>query len=147
MSSERDAVKRVLDAFEHSVWSEIDVKFGTLRVHLSTNAGNAPATTSKPPPTTAVIPIAVPAGAHVVTSPSPGILWRAPEPGAPPFVDVGERVDASSTVCIVELMKLMSHVKAAVAGEVVAVFVENGIAVQKGDALIAVIPDADGVGT
>ena len=88
-------------------------------------ATDRPATASATPP---------PTGAHVVVSPSPGILWRSPEPGAPPFADVGDVVDASATVCIVEVMKLMNHVKAGVSGEVVAVYVENGVAVQKGRA-------------
>jgi acetyl-CoA carboxylase biotin carboxyl carrier protein len=82
----------------------------------------------------------------VVTSPSPGIFWCAPEPGAPPFTDVGLRVDASSTIGIVEIMKLMNHVKASVAGEVVAVFVANGVAVERDDPLVAVMPDPGGAG-
>ncbi len=166
MSSERDAVKRVVEAFERSDWSEIDVRFGSLRVHLSTNAGTAvsgptsrpqaavpppdpstPATSdsnSSPPSHSATSANAdVATGTHVVTSPSPGIFWCAPEPGARPFTAAGERVDASSTVCIVEVMKLMNHVKAGVAGTVVAIFVDNGVAVEKGEALVAVIPDAD----
>ena len=90
------------------------------------------------PSTASATPL--PAGAHVVVSPSPGILWRSPEPGAPPFADVGDVVDASATVCIVEVMKLMNHVKAGVSGEVVAVYVENGVAVQKGEPLFAIAP-------
>ena len=82
----------------------------------------------------------LPAGAHVVVSPSPGILWRSPQPGAPPFADIGDVVDASSTVGIVEVMKLMTHVKAGVSGEIVAVCVDNGVAVQKGAPLFAIAP-------
>ena len=81
-----------------------------------------------------------PAGAHVVVSPSPGIFWRSPEPGLPPFADLGHTVDASATVCIIEVMKLMNHVKAGVSGEVVAVYGENGVAIQKGQALFAIAP-------
>ena len=73
-------------------------------------------------------------------SPSPGILWRSPEPGLPPFADVGDTLDASATVCIVEVMKLMNHVKAGVSGEVVAVYSGNGETVQKGQALFAIAP-------
>ena len=90
-------------------------------------------------PSTASAP-ALPTGAHVVVSPSPGILWRSPEPGAPPFADIGDVVDASATVGIVEVMKLMTHVKAGVGGEIVAVCVENGVAVQKGEPLFAIAP-------
>ena len=73
----------------------------------------------------------VPEGALLVTSPSPGILWRSPMPGAPPFAEVGQTVETSDTVCIIEVMKLMNHVKAGVAGTVVAALVANGAQVSK----------------
>ena len=73
-----------------------------------------------------------------MVAPSPGIFWRSPEPGLPAFADVGDVVEASATVCIVEVMKLMNHVKAGVSGEVVAVYCDNGVAVQKGQALFAI---------
>jgi acetyl-CoA carboxylase biotin carboxyl carrier protein len=86
--------------------------------------------------------IVPPDGAHVVVSPSPGIFWRSPEPGAPPFADVGDTIDASATVCIVEVMKLMNHLKAGVGGTVVAVYGVNGVAVEKGQPLFAIAPTA-----
>jgi biotin carboxyl carrier protein len=55
-------------------------------------------------------------------------------------VDLGHTVEASATVCIVEVMKLMNHVKASVSGEVVAVYCENGVAVRKDQALFAIAP-------
>ncbi|HTH07865.1 MAG TPA: biotin/lipoyl-containing protein [Ilumatobacteraceae bacterium] len=159
MSSPEDAVKRVVDAFERSDWSEIDVRWGNVRVHLSTSAleGGVAASSgqpvgssepsdrrqpdAEPDRTGAHAPDAgPPAGAHVVVAPSPGIFWRSPEPGLPPFADVGDVVEASATVCIVEVMKLMNHVKAGVAGAVVAVYGENGVAVQKGQPLFAIVP-------
>ena len=155
VSSSLDAIRRVVEAFERSDWSEIDVRSGDVRVHLATGApSNSPAgspeTTSGPaappaPPTNAGGPApelttVLPTDAHVVVSPSPGILWRSPEPGAPPFADIGDVVDASATVGIVEVMKLMTHVKAGVGGEIVAVCVENGVAVQKGEPLFAIAP-------
>jgi acetyl-CoA carboxylase biotin carboxyl carrier protein len=168
VSSSRDAIRRVVEAFERSDWSEIDVRSGSLRVHLSVSAAtSSPATTPGPPPAAATAPGGSageagtrtdgqtnaqpgpsatasahppPTGAHVVVSPSPGIFWRSPEPGRPPFVDIGHTVEASATVCIVEVMKLMNHVKARVGGEVVAVYCENGVAVQKDQALFAIAP-------
>lgn len=148
-----DAVKRVIAAFERSDWSEIDVRVGDVRLHLSTGAVVPP--TSVPPPPArvdvadpeeaatadAAPPHAPPAdGVHVVTAPSPGIFWRSPEPGAPPFADIGDVIESSATVCIVEVMKLMNHVKAGIDGVVVAVYGENGVAVQKGDPLFGVAP-------
>ena len=158
VSSSQDAVKRVVEAFERSDWSEIDVRSGNLRVHLSSTTAGSTAhgatTTARSAPDDsgdnpddnpgddAVVhePDAPPAGAHVVVSPSPGIFWRSPEPGLPPFADVGHTLDASATVCIVEVMKLMNHVKAGVGGNVVAVYCENGATVRKGQALFAIAP-------
>jgi acetyl-CoA carboxylase biotin carboxyl carrier protein len=158
VSSSQDAIKRVVEAFERSDWSEIDVRMGDVRVHLSTGAAGdgatpgvqgltpehvAPADTraaGDAAPATAAASDAAPAGAQLVVSPSPGILWRSPEPGLPPFAEVGGVVQASATVCIVEVMKLMNHVKAGVSGEVVAVYGVNGAAVEKGQALFAIAP-------
>jgi acetyl-CoA carboxylase biotin carboxyl carrier protein len=73
-----------------------------------------------------------------VRSPSVGLFWRAPSPGAPPFVDVGSAVQAGDTVGIVEVMKLMNHVIAPVAGVVSAILAENGAAVEYGETLVAI---------
>jgi biotin carboxyl carrier protein len=162
VGSSQDAIKRVIEAFERSDWSEIDVRVGDVRVHLSAAAPHdaqtpaAPETSTSPttPPLvtrdgSAPIPAdtsssepahAPPDGAHVVVSPSPGIFWRSPEPGLPPFTDHGRTVVPATTVCIVEVMKLMTHVKAGVTGEVVAVYGKNGVSVQKGEALFAIAP-------
>ena len=158
MSSDLEVIKAIIDAFERSDWAEIDVRAGSLRVHLSTQAqtlstparppavARTESATSDPAATTAPVPAAptmaadIPAGAHVVVSPAPGIFWRSPSPGAPPFADVGNEVEAGATVCIVEVMKLMNHVVTDVAGTVVGVYVGNGTRVDLGDALFAVEP-------
>ncbi len=71
-------------------------------------------------------------------APTLGLFWCSPQPGAPPFVEVGQRVGPDDTVCIVEVMKLMSHVKAGVAGVVAAIPVENGAMVEHGDTLVVI---------
>jgi len=76
-----------------------------------------------------------------VTSPSLGLFWRSPQPGAPPFVEVGQQVGPEDTVCIVEVMKLMNHVKAGVAGTVVAINVDNGAMVEFGATLVVIEPE------
>jgi len=68
-----------------------------------------------------------------VTAPMVGTVYRAPEPDAPPFVDVGSRVEVGAQLCIIEVMKLMNAVSAEVAGTVAEVCVESGSAVQYGD--------------
>ena len=77
-------------------------------------------------------------------SPSPGIFWRAPAPGAAPFVEPGQHVEAETVVCIVEVMKLMNRVVAGVSGKVVAICVENSEQVAREQTLIVIEADADG---
>jgi len=76
----------------------------------------------------------------VVTSPSVGVFWRSPQPGAPPFVEVGTKVEPGDTLCIVEVMKLMSNVVAEVAGTVTAIHVENAAQVEFGAPLVSIAP-------
>lgn len=77
----------------------------------------------------------------MVTAPSVGIFWRAPEPGAKPFVEVGSKVAVGDTVGIVEVMKLMGNVTAEVAGTVTAVHVENAQGVEFGTPLVTIRPE------
>jgi acetyl-CoA carboxylase biotin carboxyl carrier protein len=74
----------------------------------------------------------------VVTSPIVGTFYRAPDPNSPPFVEVGVRVKVGQVLCIIEAMKLMNEIEAETAGEIVKIHVENGQAVQYGDALFTV---------
>ncbi len=77
-----------------------------------------------------------------IESPSVGLFWRSPSPGAPPFVEVGGRVAAGETVAIVEVMKLMNHVAAPVDGVVTAILVENGASVEYGQTIVIVDPES-----
>ena len=95
------------------------------------------------PASAAAVP-AVPeaeAGVTVVKSPIVGTFYRTPDPNAPPFVDVGDRIRVGQVLCIIEAMKLMNEIEAEVAGEVVKVHRESGQPVQYGDALFSIRPD------
>jgi len=80
------------------------------------------------------------AGGVTIDAPMLGVFYRSPSPGAPPFVDVGERVEADTIVCIIEVMKMMNSVPAGVAGTITEVHVENADAVEYGQALFGVEP-------
>ena len=82
--------------------------------------------------------------AETVTSPTIGLFWRSPKPGAPPFVEVGDTVAAGATLCIIEVMKLMTHVTAPVSGIVSAIHIANGSMVEHGTALVDVVPSDAG---
>jgi acetyl-CoA carboxylase biotin carboxyl carrier protein len=79
---------------------------------------------------------------HRVTAPSVGLFWRAPDPSAPPFVEVGQRVEPDDPICIVEVMKLFNHVQAGVSGTVRSVEVENGAMVEHGQTLFVIEKEA-----
>lgn len=169
MSLSPEDIRALVSAFEASDWDEMSLQYGDTRLDLS-RSGRPPAASVAPVPAApapaAPVPAAPalaapapaapapapaatqPAGAssasipgHRVTSPSLGLFWRSPQPGAPPFVEVGQQVGAEDTVCIVEVMKLMNHVKAGVAGTVVAIEVDNGAMVEFGATLVVIDPE------
>ncbi|HEX6986509.1 MAG TPA: acetyl-CoA carboxylase biotin carboxyl carrier protein [Planctomycetaceae bacterium] len=79
-------------------------------------------------------------GYRTVTSPIVGTFYRAPAPDAPPYVEVGSSVKKGQVLCIVEAMKLMNEIEAEFDGKVVAILVENGQAVEFGEALFHIEP-------
>ncbi|MFJ8443942.1 acetyl-CoA carboxylase biotin carboxyl carrier protein [Kitasatospora griseola] len=81
-----------------------------------------------------------PDGLHHVCAPMIGTYYHAPEPGAPPFVAVGDTVIAGQPIGILEVMKMMSPVEADIAGRVVEILAADGTAVEFQQRLIAVEP-------
>src|SRR5262249_8443524 len=75
-----------------------------------------------------------------VEAPMVGNFYRAPQPGAPPFVEEGDAVAAGQTLCILEAMKLMNQVKSQVEGVVRTIHVQNGQAVEYGQPLFDLEP-------
>ena len=75
-----------------------------------------------------------------VGSPSIGLFWRSPKPGAPHFIEVGQEVSADDTVCIIEVMKLMTHVKASHDGTIARIHPSNGDMVEYGTPLVDIAP-------
>jgi acetyl-CoA carboxylase biotin carboxyl carrier protein len=75
-----------------------------------------------------------------VESPMVGVFYRAPNPGAPAFVDVGDPVVPGQTLCVLEAMKLFNELKAEVAGTVASIHVENAEAVEYGQLLFEIEP-------
>jgi acetyl-CoA carboxylase biotin carboxyl carrier protein len=75
---------------------------------------------------------------HMVTAPIVGTFYEAPSPGAPAFVQVGDKVEAGQVLCIIEAMKLMNEIEAESSGIVAKRFVANGQPVEYGEALFAI---------
>ena len=75
---------------------------------------------------------------HYIISPMVGTFYRAPSPGAEPYVDVNQEIKQGQVVCIIEAMKIMNEIESDVDGEVVAIYVGNGEPVEFGQKLMAV---------
>jgi oxaloacetate decarboxylase alpha subunit len=75
-----------------------------------------------------------------VEAPMIGVFYRAPEPGAEPFVEVGEAVAPGQTLCLLEAMKLFNELKAETSGVVRAIHAENGEPVEFGQLLFELEP-------
>ncbi|BDA39490.1 acetyl-CoA carboxylase biotin carboxyl carrier protein [Candidatus Atelocyanobacterium thalassae] len=75
-----------------------------------------------------------------ITSPMVGIFYSASAPEEPPFVEVGDHVSKTQTVCIIEAMKLMNEIEVEMAGEIMEIMVKNGEPVEYGQTLIWVNP-------
>jgi acetyl-CoA carboxylase biotin carboxyl carrier protein len=84
-----------------------------------------------------------PANATVIRAPMVGTFYRAPEPGARPFVLVGDRVTADTTVCIIEVMKLMNSIPAGADGVVTHVLVDDAAPVEANAPIIVLAPDGE----
>ena len=98
----------------------------------------APAAPTKEAPKTP--PKAIAEGLSPITAPLLGTFYIAPEPGAPPFVKVGDVVTEDTTVGLIEVMKVFNSVRAAVRGTVVEVVAQNGQFVEYGQTLFLVKP-------
>jgi len=79
-------------------------------------------------------------GLHMVKSPIVGTFYESPSPGSPPFVKVGDTVEAGQILCIVEAMKLMNEIEADAAGEIVKMLAKNGQPIEYGQELFVIRP-------
>lgn len=82
----------------------------------------------------------IPEGMIGIKSPMVGSFYRSPEPGAPPFIEIGSTVNPDSTVCIIEVMKLMNSLPAGVNGTISEILVSDGDPVEYGQILVLIKP-------
>jgi acetyl-CoA carboxylase biotin carboxyl carrier protein len=146
-------LKKLIDLVQESGIAELEVTEGEERVRISRAvpgqttmmAMPAAAPVQVAAPVLAAAPAAAPAApvepkveGHVVKSPMVGTFYRAPSPGAKVFVEVGDRVNAGDTLCIIEAMKLLNEIEADASGVVKEVYVENGQPVEYGEPLFLI---------
>jgi acetyl-CoA carboxylase biotin carboxyl carrier protein len=157
--SDVESIVKIIDAAEHL--NEIEIVHGNFRLHVVRGAGSggssmgAPAASTAPraaPQISAPLPanvvedpapavsFEIPPGAIAIRAPMLGIFYRSPAPGEKPFVEIGQRVRADDTVCLIEVMKLFNSIRAGVDGEIVKIYAENSALVEFDQVLICVKP-------
>jgi len=148
-------LKKLIDLVQESGIAELEITEGEEKVRIS-RAGNAVQTAvmTMPQATTmmtaapgagaaALAPAAAPGApaepeGHVVKSPMVGTFYRSSAPGAKPFVEIGQSVNAGDTLCIIEAMKLLNEIEADLGGVIKSVLVENGQPVEYGQPLFLI---------
>lgn len=159
MDLNEDDVIRIIRYLDESNFNELRLQLGDLRIVVNRSGSTAPspevdlapALHEPPPPPAPQASEPAPAdeapsdyGQRVtITSPMLGTFYRAPAPGEPPFVEVGATVDEDTTVCIIEVMKLFSTIKAERRGRIARVSVDDGELVEYGQVLFVLDPAAD----
>lgn len=138
-------VKKLIELMEESDLSEIEIKEGddSVRVsrQLTHSVANPVVTTTQDSAAGADVPVAVKNGTRgqIVAAPMVGTFYRAPSPGSPAFVEVGDRVKVGDVLCIIESMKMMNQIKSEFAGTLEAVLAENELPVEFDQSLFTIV--------
>jgi acetyl-CoA carboxylase biotin carboxyl carrier protein len=156
----QDEIKEILEMMREHELSEFELERGDLKIRIK-KSGTAPSvpviavTQPAVPQATLPAPTASPQSETaapesdqndqldgielaVVKSPIVGTFYRASEPGAPNFVEVGDSVRKGQVLCIIEAMKLMNEIESEYDGEIANIYVDNGLPVQYGERLFAI---------
>ncbi len=129
-----DKIKAILEIFEESKISKLEVEDENLRIAMEKGGGQMTYTLSESSnPVSTVEPIKIdespaveePVG-YIVKAPLVGTFYTAPSPGAKPFVEIGQTVSAGDVLCILEAMKMLNEIKSPVSGTIKKVFAING---------------------
>ena len=149
-------LKTLIDLVSESGVAELEITEGDDRVKIVNRVGAAPVAAAAPAviatpvvasaapaaaPAVAAEPAAAPVAAEdtrTIDSPMVGTFYRAPSPGAKPFADVGQKVKAGDTVCIIEAMKLLNEIETEYDGVIKEILVENGQPVEFGQPLFVI---------
>lgn len=152
MTAKNEEIRSLLSFFEKSTWEEMRLEVGGVKIavsktgSLSNRGGAAPAATmavGAPPaaaaslaphsphaPAATAVPAstgsALAAGQSYLRAPNLGVVWGQPKPGAPAFVTEGQLIEAGTTVCLIEVMKLFTQVASTRRSKVVRCLVADG---------------------
>ena len=144
-SFDKDLIRELAALLEETGLTEIEVEHEGKRIRvargvnltttLTTNVPQSEARENTRGPTRTDEFIVHPG---TVTSPMVGTAYRSPEPGAPPFVEIGAKVTAGQTLLIIEAMKTMNQIPSPRAGTVIAILFEDGQPVEYGEPLAVI---------
>jgi acetyl-CoA carboxylase biotin carboxyl carrier protein len=139
---DEDVVRSLARLLDETRLTEIEIEQRGLRVRVARlpAVAYAPATPDAARSISVAMPGALDPSQHpgVVASPMVGTAYRAPEPGAKPFCDIGSAVKAGDTLLIVEAMKTLNQIPAPKAGTVVQILFEDAQPVEFGEPLMII---------
>ena len=138
-----DAIRALAAVLNETGLTEIEIAEKDARIRVVRAAPHANGVAAAPQPAP-VAPAPAPAAAEpdlashpgAVTSPMVGVVYLSPEPGAPPFVTLGQTVAAGQTVLLIEAMKTFNQIRAPKSGSAARVLVGNGVPVEYGEVLM-----------
>ncbi|MEN2984353.1 MAG: acetyl-CoA carboxylase biotin carboxyl carrier protein [Dictyoglomaceae bacterium] len=134
-------IKEIIHLFTQTNLAELVLENGTIKLVLK-RANNITTSISSSVSSSVVEKkIEEVEDGHYISAPLVGVFYRAPAPGAPPFVNEGDLVEVGQTLCIIEAMKLMNEIKSDIRGRVKKILVENGQAVEYGQKLFIIEPE------
>jgi acetyl-CoA carboxylase biotin carboxyl carrier protein len=144
--AEQQLIRDLAELLNETGLSEIEIEKSGLKVRvarvvsLQAAVAAAPAPAAQAPAPSAAKAAVTDPSKHpgAVKSPMVGTAYRAPEPGAPAFIEVGARVSQGDTLLIIEAMKTMNQIPAPHAGKVTAILIENGQPVEFGEPLVII---------
>lgn len=144
-SIDQALIRELAELLSATGLTEIEIEQNGLRIRVARQAGAPPpAVVAAPAIATMSTPMVAPAAVDpdkhpgTVTSPMVGTAYRAPEPGAKPFVEVGSTVRAGDTLLIIEAMKTMNQIPAPRGGTVIQILIDDGAPVEFGEPLMII---------
>ena len=142
-------VAEIMRILEESSFEQLTLEMDGVKLSLQRRSAlpqvpDAPSLASAPPNSPLQPRAKPPSEPGLLEIPAPllGIFYVAPKPGEPPFVELGSKVAEQTVVGIIEVMKLMHTVTAGAKGEIVEILIKNGAAVEYGEILMRVRPEA-----
>ena len=146
---ELDDIRKLIDLMEERGLAELELKNRLGEVRLVRN-GARPVQAAEPVASPSAAPVEAPASNPVapepvepglaIRSPMVGTFYRAPNPGAEPYIEIGSVVEKGAVVCIIEAMKMMNEIQAEQRGRVTRVLVENAEPVEYEQPLFVLEP-------